>query len=225
MRSIGFVLIALIGCGGDEGGRHGSVSIMDFGPRIAAAECGKAFECCTTEEVNQYFIGTDFKTEQECVDFITSFYASFLNYQASIDAGKMTYDATKAADCIAGLETASCDQFAHGREALSSCEDFTTGHVAHDGECASDAECTSNYCEGDTVVPVKNGVCKNIPGAGEACTSQCAANLQCQTGTCMPLKADGASCRDRDECMSGSCNGATTSMAGTCGEPMICDGV
>ena len=223
MRSIGFVLIALTGCGGD--GAHGSVSVMDFGPRIAAAECAKAFECCTTEEVNQYFIGTNFQSEQECVDFITMFYASFGNYQASIDAGKMTYDGEKAADCIAVIETATCDAFAHGSAVLSGCEDFTTGLVANDGECATDSECASNYCEGDTVIPVKAGICKTIPGAGEACTSQCAANLQCQSGTCMPLKADGASCRDRDECASGSCNGASTQTAGTCGQPMICNGV
>ena len=215
-------------CGGDDSGSHGAVPLADFGTRIGTQYCGKAFECCTTEELPQLFIGADFTDEPGCIDFYTRFFG-FLTpmYQASIDAGKMTYDAEHAADCVAAAGGLTCTQFAVHESALGGmCESPFIGLVANDAECAFDEECVSGYCDGDSIAPVKTGLCKTLPAAGEACPSlDCAEGSQCQSGTCMPLKADGASCRNRDECASGACNGASTQTAGTCGAPMICNGL
>ena len=148
-------------------------------------------------------------------------------YQASIDAGKLAYNASSASSCIAAMRDVTCTEFAVDDDALESrCPNPFEGQVANGMQCAFDEECQSGYCEGDSQGnnPM-SGTCKPLPTQGQACIDfECADNLQCDAGTCSPLKADGEECFDGEECMSGGCNGATNNAPGMCGAAMLCDG-
>lgn len=223
------LVMALVGCGGDDdGGGGGGVAITDFGQRFADAYCTKAFSCCTTAEIPEYFDFFTFTTEAECKQTYGALFAGLTQmYQTSIDAGKIVYNASSAGACLDAVSALSCPQFATDEDTLNDrCPNPFEGQVANDMPCASDEECQSTYCEGDRQgnTPT-NGVCKAIPAQGQMCTDfVCAQGSYCDSGTCAPAQADGAECFDGEECMSGGCNGAMDSTPGTCGTAMLCDG-
>lgn len=217
----------LIGCGGDDDG-GGGVALANFGTVFGSEFCGKAFECCTMAEVSEFFDGAPFTTETECTNFYGGFFMSLATmYQASIDAGRLEYNANASQQCVTALRAQACADFARDDDPLKdNCPNPFVGKVANGMSCNMDEECVTGYCEGDSQFgnPMP-GTCKHLPGSGAQCIDfTCADGFTCDSGTCEPLKADGASCFDGDECTSGGCNGAGSSTPGTCGAPQICNG-
>lgn len=222
------LVLGLVACGGADDSGSGSIALANLGTAVGDAYCAKAFECCTTAEISEMFDGAPFSDEAGCRMFYTGFFNAFSSmYQASVDAGKLVYDGAAASQCMSALRSLSCTEFAREGDPLSTmCENPFQGQVANGMQCAYDEECMSGYCEGDTQFnnPMP-GTCKAFPTSGQACPDfDCAEGLQCQNGTCMALKADGAECFDGEECMSGGCNGAGNTTPGTCGAPMTCNG-
>ena len=217
----------LLACGGDDDSGSG-IALANLGTSIGTAYCAKAFECCTAAEISERFAGAPFTDEPGCVQFNTRFFDALLPmYQASIDAGKMTYSASAASQCVAALRAQTCNDFASEHDELASaCPNPFTGQVENNMACNFDNECASEYCEGDTQFGnnPQPGVCKPMPAVGQSCPDfDCATGAYCDAGTCAALKADGASCFSGEQCASGACN--ESGSGGTCGAPMTCNGL
>jgi hypothetical protein len=226
--SLSLSFAAFTACSDDDAG-GGSIALANLGDAVGSAYCAKAFECCTAAEIMVRFQGTQVTDEASCRMFYAAVFTAFAgDYQASVDAGKLVYDGAAASQCVSALRAMACTDFARDDDPLSSqCPNPFQGQVANGMQCAFDEECQSGYCEGDAQLPEPGtpGTCKAPPTAGQACPDfTCADGLQCQAGTCMALKPDGASCYDGEECASAGCNGASNGSPGTCGVPMTCNG-
>ena len=236
------VCALLVGCGGDDSGGGGGspVAIEDLGMRLADVSCQKAFECCTDAELMKQFMGFTYMnmpitTEEQCVGFTTGFFNGFAlpQWQASIAAGRMEYDASAAGGCVAAAASLSCSQYASSMSGMNdmsfggSCRPFLIPKVANDGACSQDDECTSDNCV--TTSSTMDGACKPMPNVGEPCDSNCTKGNYCgyATGTtmktCQALKANGTQCTTGSECTSELCD-STMSPKVCATEAPTCDG-
>ena len=221
-----FVCALLAGCGGDDSGSGGQISLDNLGSELATESCSKMFECCTDAEIMAQFMGIKFEgqpitTEEQCTSFTTAFFVGFAveSYKASIAAGRIDYDADAAGDCLAVLRGVSCSEYSSAQtgpdDFAGECRPFIVAKVGDGGGCTQDYECTSDNCDGATVQPGgpnTDGVCKPKPTAGQACQHTCADDLYCgydQTAgmqICQATKSDGAQCSSDHECKSDECN-------------------
>ncbi len=235
------VCALLVACAGDDSSGGGApIALDDLGTHLAEVSCQKLFECCTDAEImkefmNITYMGQPITTEEQCVAFTAGFFNGLAlpQWQASIAAGRMEYDASAAGGCVSASASLSCSEYAalssgNGNTSLAgTCEPFLIPKVANDGACSQDDECTSNNCVGAT--SSTDGACKPMPGPGEACDGSCVDGYYCgyadgQTmETCIAFKANGAQCTVSDECTSGYCDStASPSVCGT--KAPTCDG-
>jgi hypothetical protein len=152
----------------------------------------------------------------------------------SVAAGRLRYDGEAMADCLDGMAALECSGLRDGLRGgvAGACGDPFIGLVADGGACANDADCVSDYCNGDRIDFEGNvtelGVCARLPGQGQPCLDgDCADGLRCDTGggsICQPRLADGLTCSRDDDCTSDECVGAGGGAEGTCGPSMTCDG-
>ena len=217
------VCALLFGCAGDDSSGGAPIAIEDLGMRLGEASCEKVFECCTDEEIMKQFMnitvdGQPITTEEQCVKFTVGFFNGLAlpQWQESIAAGRMEYDASAAGGCVAASESLSCSEYAdlssgNGNTSLAgTCRPFLIPKVENDGACSNDNECTSDNCVQTS--SNQDGACKPMPGAGEPCDSNCVDGYYCgyATGqtmdTCLPLKANGTECTLDEECMTDYCD-------------------
>ena len=234
MRKLALCLVAMgFGCGGG-----GDPSLQQFFNDTASIECQQIFQCCDSTEIMDQFQGLNppITTESGCVNSYQGLFQALLlpQMQASIDNGRMVYHADLAGACIDALDGLTCAEFSgfssSSGVAPAGCSDPFEGLVADGDPCASDNECQSSYCEGDS--SSQEGTCKQLPGDGAACPDfDCADGFWCDFatggGTCVATKADGTDCNGNDECQSGSCvdPDPNDTTPGMCGTQMICDGM
>lgn len=217
-------VVALAACGDDGGG---GVAIDNVGAELARVTCAKLADCCTPQEFMEETLGS--ADETECRMVFTAFGGILVKiYKDSIDAGRLVYHGDRMADCFAAIEGLSCTEYAMvGDDDFASvgCENPFEGKVAAGGQCATDGDCISGWCSGDSVDFEGNityGTCGTAPGEGMPCEEfDCGDGLYCDASTCAPTKPDGMACSSDDECTSGGCNGEP----GTCGVTMTCDGL
>lgn len=114
-------------------------------------------------------------------------------------AGRVTLDTTKAGDCVAAIQGATCASLGGGGQLPPGCTSLVAGKVANAGACYDDIECTSGSCSSSTTQACP-GVCQPLGGSGGACP--CGAGLYCAGSTCAPLKTSGA-CPTFEECAPG----------------------
>ncbi len=213
--SLVFTTFLTLGCGGGSG--SGSVPLDELGTELTAVSCAQIFECCTAAEIVEDF---GFFDEADCVAKLGVLIGQEVQAEteAAVAAGKMTYNADNAAECLALTESASCATY--NDDSPSVCDQITTGLVAADAACDDDAECVSGYCEGDA--DQTPGQCKTMPGLGELCPDfTCADGNYCEfasESSCVAQKADGQSCGFDEECIN-SCENDI------CGVPTSCDGL
>ena len=216
------MVLCMVACGGGDG--SSSVAITDFATQFPDALCTKAFKCCTQVELSMLFdSSTTLTTTTQCDTYEeTLFGFSVTRINASVTAGRVTYDADAAGACLGAISGASCTDFDHDAttpNAPPSCAPFLVAKVAVGGGCTQNYECTTGYCKGAVTTPTPmDGMCAAVPTMGQACESTCAAGLYCDfmSLTCQAVKADGSACAMGDECMSGGCTG------GVCG--LLCSG-
>ena len=219
-----FIVFAA-GCGGGSS----SVPPDQLGTELGEVMCARMAECCTTEEFMEQTLGAD--SEEECRALYTGLVGGLLVpvLEDSIAAGRVVYHADRMGACLDTMAAMSCGEavVAMGGDTLwGGCEDPFEGQVAVDGVCASDWDCVSEYCSGDSVDfdgNITYGVCAEPPTVGMPCDDfDCAPGAYCDSGagtpTCQALLADGSACGNEDECASGGCEG------GRCGPPTVCDG-
>ncbi len=218
------VCALLVGCTGDDSAGGGSpIAIEDLGTQLSEVTCQKMFECCTDAEImdqfmNITYMGQPITTEEQCVAFSAGFFNGLAlpQWQASIAAGRMGYDASAAGGCVSASAGLSCSEYADlssgnaNTSLAGTCQPFLIPMVADGGACSQDDECTSDNCVG--VSSSADGMCEPMPSAGEACNGSCIDGYYCgfATGdtmeTCIALQASGTECTLDDECMTGYCD-------------------
>ncbi|MEO6776487.1 MAG: hypothetical protein ABI467_26315 [Kofleriaceae bacterium] len=143
------------------------------------------------------------------------------NLAAELHAGKTTFDANRAEECINDLRNTPCDATSEeARTTPAACDAAITGTGATGAVCLSNDECQSAACElGSTCTGACcAGTCaatQALAELGEPCaTRECKANLTCaNTKLCVALYADGMPCDDGTQCAYG---------LGCVGTPGIC---
>lgn len=131
---------------------------------------------------------------------------------ASAEAGRLDYDATKAAECIAAIKAQVCDPNVPSPigEALPvECIQALQGTVAEGGDCIHELDCLGGLrCE--TTGMNCYGTCQTP--APDCATDRCTDAEYCDsTNTCQPRKAAGEMCASDEECADGTtCNSSIT---------------
>lgn len=121
---------------------------------------------------------------------------------ANVKAKTSTFNAEKAAACIAAIKAEPCVGAAAG--SLSSCDEVFVGTVKDEGPCRLSSECTNGTCGFYT----NNsqgcaGKCAPKAKTGAECfaTSQCAVGQHCFTGKCTDI----AEAKKGQDCESTPC--------------------
>lgn len=221
------LFVALAACGGSNAS---PIPVTSFGIELGKVACQKSFQCCTDTELMQEFKdlstnGQPITTEQQCEQALGAL-GAFVSqqYQASIAAGRVTYDEAAAGDCIATLKGLSCPEYAANQHdadlTLAGCMQFLVPAVDTGGTCSQDYECKTSNCAFDS--SGTSGTCQPMPTQGQDCTGNCASGSYCafdaaQNKTvCTSTKPDGASCLGNNECATGTCDSSTSTCAAVC---------
>ncbi len=116
--------------------------------------------------------------------------------QSAVDAGRLAYDPSAQATCLASIAATTCLQMLHYVDPGECLVSAFSGRVAQGGHCSESVECADGYCgypEGTCP-----GTCAPRAQLNGACTDndQCAAGLVCSNFQCsaVTVVADGATC-------------------------------
>lgn len=159
MRSLP-LLVLLVACGGGKGGGAGSAG--SAAQASIEQTCEQAFEC----EAEFPDGGTPFEqlfgaSVTECIANFSELFDP-AEVQASVDAGRIIYDAADAQVCLDAREAITCAQF-WGTEMFDpppECDTSFVGTVQPGGSCTIEADCAggaacnqdTNVCEGGEAV-------------------------------------------------------------------------
>lgn len=226
LAAVSFVLGALLlipACSDDDssssnpGGSSGP-TFEELTPQLISAICDAQTACVGS--LSEVFGGTDCKTQ------VTAQFneASLPTLKADIDAGKATYDGSKAAACLSEIKSLGCSLQVSRITDLASCQGLLVGKTAMGGDCTSDSQCAQgHYCKVASACP---GKCSPREAEGSACVSDddCASGLTCDSAQgsrkCSKPVASGGSCGSTTPgCVAGTlCVGADSNngATGTC---------
>lgn len=205
-------LLALVGCGSNRS------------PSLEAAADPEAFcrqliplvadrETCANGSRRNFEAGLD--AERTCPAIA-----------ATVAAGGATYDRGKATACLNWLQARSCEQNAHLLSAGGPCREAVVGGVAEGGACHELlvlpylSDCAPGaFCRLDATCP---GTCQAYGKDGGSCDRghPCAPALTCDSGTCKPLAAGGATCTQPSQLV----YLPRIDVVYTCEEPFVCTG-
>lgn len=202
--------LALPGCGGSGGG---PVALANVPAEFVDAVCTWQTRCHA------------FTSKSACEKVV---FADVDSEVGSAQAGRATYDAAKAGDCIDSIRDTGCSVLAVF-DALnsSSCEQVFTGTVAVGGTCITNVDCAANgRCEHtggncDPDVSCCMGTCTAGPAinqpVGTTCTSSnnCADGLYCKSATGGGTR----SCTARITLENAQCD-----RQDSCASPLVCTG-
>lgn len=206
------ILIAFLfvmGCGGD-GTPQVSANKDNVCNQIASVACYNLYQCCSEGQIESYLRVSDPRTEAECVTDVTRLCNQKIGIvDASIAAGRVTFDATVMNTCLKALipPDNSCSSVGSTLPWTAACMDSAwVGAVATGGMCSYNFECANPgtaYC-------APNQTCTALPAEGMACAAVgCAAELYCAGGTCRAQLPAGGMCNSNQQCLKGNyCNNA-----------------
>jgi hypothetical protein len=147
------------GGGGGGTGGGGTSTVASVLTSMDHAECDAAFTCKASFPTNQ---GVTFQqvygaNAAACYTQLASDYYDETAVQSSINAGKITFDASAGADCISGFAAApapNCtDLWQNGPSFPGACGDALVGKVANGAACTNDFECSlSAYCDSTSLL-------------------------------------------------------------------------
>jgi hypothetical protein len=144
---------------------------------------------------------------------------------ASIAAGRMTFDSAKAASCLGALavDTSTCWSAmvspaglprvgAYRGSLPADCIAAFVGTVADHGVCFDEHECKSGQCNVDACP----GSCTPTASLGASCAQlECRPGLSCVAATCVSGGGAGANCY-----ASGDCTAGLTCIYSACAAPL-----
>jgi len=161
----------------DAGADAGNVVDVSDVPQLLANAACAAREACIGEQLL-----TDSLSGETCADITGSvFSARELSALAdSVADGRIEFDRSRMAACIAAITAQSCDVQSQRRPAA--CEEAIKGKVALGADCVISEDCSgsSSFCEANSTCP---GTCKALLNSAAPCTAseQCANGLVCAT--------------------------------------------
>jgi hypothetical protein len=179
----------------------------NFSARVRDANCDLRVRC------------GQFTDRDSCVAYFPV--GDGANLAAQIAAGKTTFDANRAEECVNDIANTPCDgTVEESRTTPAACEAAIAGTGAIGDPCFSNDECQSGGCALDPTCADAccAGTCSATQAPadlGEPCaTRECKPNLTCSnTKMCVALYADGMPCDDFTQCAYG---------LGCVGTPGIC---
>jgi hypothetical protein len=214
-------LLAVPACSGDDGSggaTPGAPTLDELGPQIIAAICDAQL-ACLGPLADALGGASDCKTQQTA-QFNE---ASLPTLKADVEAGKATYDGSKASACLAQIRTLGCSLQTTRLLELPSCKGLFVGKTAAGGDCTSDAQCAQDLrCEVGGACP---GKCSPRGAEGGACSrdDDCQGGLTCDSiqgsQQCSKPVASGGPCGSTTPvCVAGTlCVGASgNGVTGTC---------
>lgn len=244
---VALLVLAVVGCGGDEhvvsdappgqpdaaqppdaAGPYGPITLDDLPVRLEDAVCLFEVKCGMMPDV---------ATCRAVFDPGTTDVAQLTAYVA---AGKLTYDATKAGECLTAYRDAACSYDGDGGLGPAAvCDAVFTGDKVEgvacfmDEECVGDLICETQACAGACCT----GTCKAKPApaaVGADCSAApCADGAYCALdgaggAACAERVAVGGACAAVDACAAGAtCKLAPGAGQGTCvavgGDGAQCD--
>lgn len=198
-------------CGKDDGedsannnGGNSSLTFEEFekkAPKLLAENlCTRIFACSEKQDPDMIMGLGRFANKEECIETIPQELWGgdlYKNEQESLQAGRLVFDATKAASCLKALEKAAsqCNSIEE-IQALSDCESPFTPKVKADEPCIADDECISGSCvKLDLDCFGHCGEGPKLAAEGESCDQvECAAGLYCvedadETSSCVKAKS------------------------------------
>ena len=215
---ISLSVVSLGSCGGGDA-KNGSIPSDQFAAKALDAICTLEVRCGGAPD------------KKSCEGSLFE----KLQTPADIKSGKILYDGSAAADCLATLASEPCSFSQTAQvETLPPCMKLLAGTVAVGGACLISEECVSqscnlNACAGATCC---QGTCRAQVPVGGDCTADpfvCTHPSICRTalvagtsltkGTCVAPIAAGQPCTAGDLCAPGKfCNTDGSSPTGTCGD-------
>lgn len=185
----------------EDGNGSSNVTFDTFPDQTGGAICDLIFKCCDDTERPQIlpFLGApNATTAGECATgYANTIKADedFQKTQASIDAGRIVYNAELAATCINALKSSSCTGFENALDD-DQCNAIMVGQVAAGGTCTIDDDCANDGNCAKANEEDAEGTCEVDPALGEACPNGfCADGAYCNNGTCEALKGSGEDCQ------------------------------
>jgi hypothetical protein len=224
------VLAIAIAAGGTMGCSQAPAIPPDqIDDELAEVGCEAAFRCCDMAEIDVIFGGT-VSTEAECEVSYGNLLRALLGFvEPGIAAGRASWNAQSAGDCVAYLRGRPCSDInmvlpSSTGFTYPACNAMITPLTGPGDACANDLECTTGFCNGGGTTA--SGTCANEPGNGETCTGRCTDGHYCEAGlaggaVCRPLLENGMPCTSGVACRSGNCESSFCAAAMTV---MRCDG-
>jgi hypothetical protein len=194
------VVVALASC-------SSGITAENFAAQVRDANCDLRVRC------------GQFTDRESCAAYFPA--GDGANLAAEIAAGKTTFDANRADECVNDIRNTPCDgTTVEARTTPPACIAAIAGTGATGDACFSNDECQSGGCSLDSACagPCCMGTCaatQSPADLGEPCaTRECKPNLTCSNAkTCVELYADGMPCDDYTQCAFG---------LGCLGTPGIC---
>jgi hypothetical protein len=220
MRGLRAILVAgaLVACGDNQ------FPIDIVGPQALDAYCEHATTCGLYRDKN------DCLFEVHLVDLQLLPRVKTLQdpqIAAAIAAGKLTYDASRAAACIDQIAGLSCSRASEDlRVDPPACAAMFAGAIALGSACDFDDECASGRCGPPAQCPDDYSCCPGVcvtaahaVGSGGACSvdEDCELGDSCTGSGCAPLIGSGQECSSSNSCAFGLlCASPGIGQGGTC---------
>lgn len=149
--------IFVIACGGGLGGGSASLLVQ----RSAEQTCAKAFSCMSSfpPDAGFEFSALFGANQAQCEVTFTNLLEPEA-VQASVQSGRILFDANDAEVCLAAAEALTCDQFWAGITGETAppepaeCETAFIGTVGLGETCTIDQDCADGICDDRTLTCV-----------------------------------------------------------------------
>ncbi len=171
-RALALCIVTAAACGGSGDGTPSSPSeALDD---AIQAQCQDLFNCQSSYDPTMHDSETfaqfaNGSSEADCVTNIEALFGSAESQlEASVSAGRITFDAGDVQPCITMEEAFTCDQIL-GQNGMSTpdvpvCDDVFVGTVPEGGTCTTDNDCAGSDDEcgsdgnGPTCVPLSDAI-------------------------------------------------------------------
>lgn len=209
-HQIVIALCVVMGCSGGNNKPQINATKDNVCNQTASVACYNMYQCCSEGQIEKFLNVSDPRTESECVSDLSRLCDQQIGIvDASIAAGRMTFDASTMNNCLKALIAPdnSCSSVGSMLPWAAACMTSAwVGVVAVGGACSHNFECANP----DAAYCAPNQVCTALPTEGMSCAGQnCAAGFYCGGGTCHAQLPAGGMCAANQQCLKGNyCNNA-----------------